>query len=233
MSVKIMSRVWESSKQKGTDLLLLLALADNADDEGYCWPGIEYLRKKIRMTSRSVINALQRIEEDGEVIINHNRRSGNRYIVAVGMSDKEREHAALKLGCENFSSEACFISEVKNIHIRSETAISQESSIPIIESPISNDDEKQNGQSHFVALMTLCKFDSKLMTKDQRGQLAGESKRFKTAGITPEQIARFGKYWYAQDWRGKKGQAPTPAQVRAEWGKFKDSGYFEEATVGW
>jgi len=93
--------------------------------------------------------------------------------------------------------------------------------------------EKLNGQAHFVALMKICKFDSKLMTKDQRGQLASESKRLKAADVTAEQIERFSKYWYGVDWRGKKGQAPTPAQVRAEWGKFKESGYYEEGAIGW
>lgn len=27
-------------------------------------------------------------------------------------------------------------------------------------------------------------------------------------------------YWQSQDWRGKKGQHPTPANVRETWGKW-------------
>jgi hypothetical protein len=34
MSVKTMARVWEFSVNQGNDLLMLLAIADFADDEG-------------------------------------------------------------------------------------------------------------------------------------------------------------------------------------------------------
>jgi DNA-binding Lrp family transcriptional regulator len=227
-----MSRVWELSEQKGTYLLLLLALADNADDEGYCWPSIKYLKKKIRMSMRSVINALQRLEKSGEVLINHNRRTGNRYIVTVGMNAKEREAAALKLGCEDFSSEADCITEVQTLHNRSEAAIAQESSLTVNEPSIMKN-SKLDGRAHFVALSEICKIDLSLATDVQKRQIGQSVKMLKKAEVTIDQLERFSKYWYTQDWRGKKGQPPTPAQVRAEWGKFKDSGYFGEAVVGW
>jgi len=46
MSIKVMSYVWEASKAKGSELLLLLAIADHAADDGYCWPGIPRWRGK-------------------------------------------------------------------------------------------------------------------------------------------------------------------------------------------
>lgn len=223
MSIKIMARVWELSKQKGTDLLLLLALADNSDDSGYCWPGIEYLADKIRMTPRSVINAVQRLEKSGEIIVNHNRRTGNRYLIAVGMDAKELEKGALKLGCENFSDSAenvaVFTSEVKNIHIRSETAISQEPSRTVKEPSI--------GNHHFVALAKVCQIDLGLASKTQKQQLGQSAKLLhEKAEATPEQIDNFGTWWFSEDWRGKKGQPPTPVQVRESWGMFKKSTHY-------
>jgi hypothetical protein len=44
-----MSLVWERSKQTGSNLLLLLAIADNANDNGYAWPGYDYLARKTRL----------------------------------------------------------------------------------------------------------------------------------------------------------------------------------------
>jgi hypothetical protein len=35
-----------------------------------------------------------------------------------------------------------------------------------------------------------------------------------------DDLDRFSAAWYAEDWRGQKGQAPTPAQVLIEWGKY-------------
>jgi len=116
MSVKIMSRVWEHSQASGSDLLLLLALADNADDGGYCWPGIEYLAAKIRMTEHSVINITRRLEQAGELLVSRSRRHGNRYLVLAGMSDSERADGMLKLGIsESLICETGFTSEVKQV----------------------------------------------------------------------------------------------------------------------
>ena len=41
MSIRVMTQVWDTSEQKGSALLLLLALADHAADDGFCWPGIQ------------------------------------------------------------------------------------------------------------------------------------------------------------------------------------------------
>lgn len=123
MSIKRMTAVWEDSQHKGSDLLLLLALADNADDRGYCWPGIDYLADKIRMTKQSVINISERLEESGELYIEHNRRHGNRYLVTVGLKDDEiGETLRIKFGytpddveaiSTNILRKAGFTSEVK------------------------------------------------------------------------------------------------------------------------
>lgn len=88
VSIKRMSAVWESSQHKGSDLLLLLAIADNAHDDGYAWPGIEYLGRKTRISKSTVLRSLKRLEESGELVIDHNRRRGNRYIVTVGLDQQ-------------------------------------------------------------------------------------------------------------------------------------------------
>jgi len=97
MSIYRMAAVWKDSGHKGSALLLLLALADNADDDGFCWPGIEHLAAKIRMTPQSVINLSKKLEESGEIYIDHNRRRGNRYLVTVGLNEQE-----VRLGMRKF-----------------------------------------------------------------------------------------------------------------------------------
>ena len=44
-----MSNVWRYSKASGTPLLVLLCLADYADDQGECWPAIRTIRDKCRL----------------------------------------------------------------------------------------------------------------------------------------------------------------------------------------
>lgn len=73
MSIKIMTHVWEYSTQKGTALLLLLALADSADDAGQCYPGIAYLGRKVRMSERNTQRLLARLIKAGELRIDYNQ----------------------------------------------------------------------------------------------------------------------------------------------------------------
>lgn len=67
MSIAVMSRVWSESKSSGTELLVLLALADYSDDEGVSWPSIRSLAKKARVTERRINQILNALRESGEV----------------------------------------------------------------------------------------------------------------------------------------------------------------------
>jgi len=64
-----MSRVWEHSRHKGSELLLLLAIADFADDDGRAYPSIARLATKTRLSKRNVQLVLRRLEESGELAI--------------------------------------------------------------------------------------------------------------------------------------------------------------------
>lgn len=62
-----MSRVWKHSEQRGGALLILLALADFADDDGYAWPAVPTLAAKARMTERNARYTLRSLEAAGEI----------------------------------------------------------------------------------------------------------------------------------------------------------------------
>lgn len=86
MSIKVMSAVWEHSRQKGGRLLLLLALADYANDEGECWPAVPTLAQKARMSERNAHYALAQMaaEDNPEVVIEPTPGRSNRYTVRPG-----------------------------------------------------------------------------------------------------------------------------------------------------
>jgi Helix-turn-helix domain len=68
MSIKVMTEVWESSSTKGGARLVLLALADYANDEGYCHPGVERLALKSALSERNVQFILRDLEARGELV---------------------------------------------------------------------------------------------------------------------------------------------------------------------
>lgn len=61
--------VWASSPYRGEALLLHLALADFANDEGHCWPSQRTLARKARCSENYVRVAIKRMIIDGLVEI--------------------------------------------------------------------------------------------------------------------------------------------------------------------
>lgn len=65
-----MSEVWEYAPLVGTDLLVLLALADMAnDDTRECWPGYKSISHKARISTRQVANVVTELQTQGIVNI--------------------------------------------------------------------------------------------------------------------------------------------------------------------
>lgn len=93
MSVDVMSAVWKQSKATGTALLLLLAIADNANSEGKAYPSVKRLAQKIRTSERNVQLLLRRLEELGELAIElqAEKRGCNAYYVLLGANGGEED----------------------------------------------------------------------------------------------------------------------------------------------
>ena len=69
MSILVMSQVWESRKCEGNQLLLLLALADFAsDDGGDVFPSVAKMAEKTRASRRTVQRNLRKLEDEGVLI---------------------------------------------------------------------------------------------------------------------------------------------------------------------
>lgn len=62
-----MTAVW-ALKLAFTDKFVLLALADNANDEGHCWPSIRTIETKTSLSNRAVRYAIKRLEEGGYLV---------------------------------------------------------------------------------------------------------------------------------------------------------------------
>lgn len=98
MSIKVMSTIWDQSSHEGSTLLLLLALADHASDDGVCWPGIPRLARKARKTERHIKRLLTKLEGSGELYIvrGAGRGNTNMYYIALDFSEEEMAHTLIK-----------------------------------------------------------------------------------------------------------------------------------------
>lgn len=64
-----MAEIWKTSPQKGTRLLMLLAIADHANDEGIAWPSQKHLAHKCRMSKRQAQNLIKDLVSTDELDI--------------------------------------------------------------------------------------------------------------------------------------------------------------------
>lgn len=69
MSIKLMAQVWELDDPdlEGSKLLVLLALADYANDEDTCWPAMPRLAQRARVSERQAQRIVQWLEERGHI----------------------------------------------------------------------------------------------------------------------------------------------------------------------
>lgn len=67
MSNEALNRVWSSSLARGSDLVVMLRLADRADEKFECFPGHKSLAKDCRLQVRQVKAILQRLKKHGEI----------------------------------------------------------------------------------------------------------------------------------------------------------------------
>lgn len=103
MSVKAQTWVWDHSDTKGNDLIVLLKLADWADDFGLgARPSIKTLARKTRLHERTVQRTIDRLVQHGRLMVclNGGPNGENSYRVLIGgrRSSSAREMGALRGG---------------------------------------------------------------------------------------------------------------------------------------
>jgi hypothetical protein len=73
MSIKAMVYYLDNSKQTANAKLALIILADYADDEGECFPGVGRIAHRLGMKKRGAQSILSKLQEAGEIEILYNQ----------------------------------------------------------------------------------------------------------------------------------------------------------------
>lgn len=243
-----MTRVWEHSKHGGGTLLVLLALADYANDNGVCWPDVATLAVKARLTDRQVSNVLNDLIKDGDLAVVPGRGRGKHstYAVLVGLTSDQQEKVKSFLR-NNFGE----IKTLKNdahkrgnlrqekgkFDVFSDADLPQQKASnpdPIRHDPSENRQSVAKNKkskpldelSH--ALFDLCLVDPDLAPEPMLTRLRKTYQGLKAKEVTQVDVRdRFSAYWYSDDnWMARKAreagrnpEPPTPEQVLSEWQK--------------
>ena len=65
MSVHVSSPTWKLQLKDPLKKLILLKLADNSNDEGFCWPSIATIVRETEISESTVCKKLSELEKDG------------------------------------------------------------------------------------------------------------------------------------------------------------------------
>lgn len=81
MSIKVTNWVWAKSESRNGARLVMLALADRADDLGFAWPSIDDICERAQLSPRAVQKGIAKLVEIGELQVESGggRRVRNRY----------------------------------------------------------------------------------------------------------------------------------------------------------
>lgn len=82
----VMGWVFETSQMRGNERLVALALADNADDHGRCWPSVARIATKARVSRATVKRATQHMRTLGELEVTDRGRHSNLYRFTCGLN---------------------------------------------------------------------------------------------------------------------------------------------------
>lgn len=93
MSVHVSSWVWRHAPASGNALLVLLALADIANDEGIAWPSKSHLAAKTRLSLSTVKRVINALRGDGVIVADVSLGHSNVYRI---VTDEQGQREPLK-----------------------------------------------------------------------------------------------------------------------------------------
>lgn len=231
MSIKVMTRVWEHAEYKESTLLILLALADFADDNGLCWPEVPTLAAKARVSDRRAIDIIQALEKDGAIVYRRGGGRGRRslYGVLVGLTDEQKER--VKLFHRNYFSENKTVKpgaikgelqrkERVNYSVNSRKGLEQQDAPspdpirhvdPSLDPSVGESAKKDTAKPSKLddlarALFNLCLIDSDSASKADLAAMRKTYRGLADKNISAEQVCgHFSEYWYSDsNWRTRK-----------------------------
>jgi hypothetical protein len=269
MAWQVSKRVWDSiktegDKKKGVDAserLMLLALADKADENGICWPkhdtSYQTLGDMVGVNRRSAMRLADNLAKAGHIWKSETAGRGhsNIFIVTIGLSEAETKERLALIGVTDDTNtnegkvlpEAPIIEPEKEMvlpvtqngvmddtnkglnGVTGNTQSNKSPSNPSL-SPKGDGDEKKpkqvktpplESETMFVTLAKICQYNLKVISEDTKGMIGQTAKILIKAGLNPDDLAAFESWWYDNDWRGKKKEAPKPHQIRETLGQFQ------------
>lgn len=174
MSIEAMSWVWKQDVKPAAAKLVLLALADHANPDGYCWPSILRIAGMVGLTSRQVSTHIRSLEAKGLVERGDRRRKDGQY---RGWT------YTLPIGSE------------LPVATGSPATVTSGSGLPV-RNPQENPKKNSRKRDYlFEAVASVAGHSLQTLTSSERGRLNRATKELREVGATPEDVVAAAKVW--------------------------------------
>lgn len=231
MSVKQMAKVW-SLDLPHNQLWVLMALADYADDDGYCWPSAPklahktgYSERQIRrlmegLRDRGIITQKQRDGRSSETWLHLNKAPAKKAFtpdkMTGGKQDQTPDIAMSPHPGQNVTPTPDILSETPDIAM-SPITISNQSIEPVKETSIAKAEKKPRPRNViWDAVAAVCGDPA---MEDEESDFGRTVSQLKKADSNPDEIAQFA-LWWDQTFPGAK---LTHRCYRLHLGKFRNA----------
>jgi hypothetical protein len=170
----MMAQVWQNSKCSGTELLMLIAIADYADDAGVAFPSVATLARKLRIKPRAVQYVVRKLVAAGELKVKPGGgRYANRYFITTPATD-----CTPATGCTTQPVQAPASQGCKALQGSGATAIAPEQSC----------NDQKNQEQYALAFEDVWKAYPERAGHDPKGPAFNQWKARLKDGHTPQEL---------------------------------------------
>ena len=202
MSIAALNWAWSQECPNAPSKLVLLALADKANEEGECWPGMDTVAAMAGVSQRQVSTHLGRLEQAGLVVRKRRRSSLGRlgrnvyHLNMTSGSTLPVDHEKSTSGSEDHMDPPAH--RKPDVPASGSPASPATGSPPqhIVHPPEGSPQGTSGGKPRkkrkpdpiFDALIDACGLDPSELTKSARGAVNNAGKQLREIGATPEGI---------------------------------------------
>jgi hypothetical protein len=224
MSIKIMSQVWQNASVDGRRLLVLLAIADNCNDDGMCYPSNKHIARKTRQSERNVQYALSHLQKQGLIRCADDENGFRRIYMNLELIKEHANFAPPTQGCAEIDQPLRTPTQplVKTI-----PALAPKPSITIKEPSITKtavvifEIPSWVPKECWEAFLDMRKQNKKPMTEHAKGLAIKKLEQLRDAGNAPDEVLNQSTM---NCWQGlfelngrsrKRNGSPTDAEIDA------------------
>lgn len=225
MSGRATTAVYDHSRHDASRLLVMLAIANAANDAQVAWPGIDEIARNARIGERQTQYVLRDLEASGELYraLGGGRRNTTRYLITLGL-DEARIAQAIAQWFDVTADDAAQVAAqcVARLNARRVEPVTD---APAEEAPPSappkvepkSDGKPRQRDPLFDAVAAVSVMNPALCGS----RIAKAANALRKVNATPSQVSEFRTWWLSDNWRASNTPVPTPEQVLANWEKAR------------